>query len=155
MKYLSILFIMLGLACANNKNITKSDISSVNETDEISLSRTACFGTCPIYDLKIDASGNVFYNGKAYVENIGTFEGKINKENLKDLFNKLKNYTWAAYPSKYPIDNVDFPGFRLTYSTNEITKEVIANSNAAEELKALAQELDLLIKNVQLIKIEE
>lgn len=155
MKYLSILFIVLSMACSNNKNITKTETTTPATTNSIALSRTGCFGTCPMYDLKIYANGKVEYNGRAYVDYIGAHEAQADQKELKALFNKIESYNWADYPEKYPIDNVDFPQFKLTYSSNESTTEVKGNSRAAEELILLTKELDDLVKSLELTKVAE
>lgn len=150
MKYFAALFMLISIACSNNKNISKAT-TSINERDSISLTRTGCFGTCPIYELSIKANGEVKYNGKAYVENIGSFEGNI--KSTKTLFQNISNLNWKSYPDKYPIDNVDFPQWQLTYNSSKLTKEVKCNSNAAEELKALALVLDELVKKIELNEV--
>lgn len=145
----------LSFACANNKNTTKNTPETNLSVNEISLSRTGCFGTCPIYELTIQANGNVSYFGKAYIENVGEYEGQIDSKRTADLFEKINTYKWESYPEKYPIDNVDFPQFKLSYSSKDISKTIIGNSNADKKLIALAKELDDFIQSIKLSKIKE
>lgn len=155
MKYFAALFLLLSISCSNNKNITNISSSNIDEKITISLIRTACFGTCPIYELSIQANGMVNYTGKGFVDNLGEFKGQIKTAKTKALFQKINTYDWEAYPEKFPIDNVDFPQWKLIYDSPMLKKEVRCNSNASEELKALALELDALVKDIDLTQIEK
>lgn len=157
MKYLLSLFIVLSLtACSNNKNTTQNKTKNkLSATDSITLTRTACFGRCPIYEVSIQANGDVAYHGKAFVEHEGEYTGAINPLTAKNLFLKINEYDWQAYPERYPIDNVDFPQFKLTYSNADFTKEVAANTNAAKELIELSKKIDELIKEINLTPKEQ
>jgi len=147
MKYIAALLLVVCFSCSNQKKLLKETNSS-NQT--ISLTRTGCYGTCPMYDLKIKANGVVEYTGRAHVKNIGNYKGTISKESADKLFEKINNYNWSEYPNAYPIDNVDFPQFIITYNSSSIQKEVRANSNASEELIQLSKELDTILKAINL-----
>src|ERR1041385_8201332 len=45
--------------------------------DQITLERTACFGTCPMYKLTIDSDGTVTFNGERFTKTTGIAKGKI------------------------------------------------------------------------------
>ena len=37
----------------------------------MSLSRTACYGTCPVYSVTIDADGSITFQGREFVKSLG------------------------------------------------------------------------------------
>ena len=37
----------------------------------VSLSRTACYGTCPVYSVTIDADGSITFQGREFVKSLG------------------------------------------------------------------------------------
>lgn len=50
---------------------------------EITLSRTACFGNCPVYRLQIHDSGNFEWTGERNVETVGTRTGALAAADLE------------------------------------------------------------------------
>jgi hypothetical protein len=79
--------------------------STTNETSIpsdalITLERTSCFGTCPIYKLEISADGSVVYEGKENVKTKGRAESQIASEKLKRLlahFESIDYFSLADY----------------------------------------------------------
>jgi hypothetical protein len=52
-------------------------VANCQELPVITLRRTWCLGTCPIYSLEIFKDGRVHYNGEKFVAVIGTQDGQI------------------------------------------------------------------------------
>ena len=50
---------------------------SKDQITEVTLERTGCFGTCPIYKVTVRRDGTISYNGKQYVELKGAYEGTV------------------------------------------------------------------------------
>jgi hypothetical protein len=76
-------------------------IKITSDESVITLERTVCFGTCPIYAVAIYEDGTVSYFGYANVKNTGVDYKKISKESVVSLvsyayergyFNLLDNY---------------------------------------------------------------
>lgn len=153
MKYLLLLFVFGVFSCKTSKNI-KENTYQIQEDDFVFLQRSGCFGTCPIYELTLYAKGKINYKGKAYTEYTGFYTGQIDKEIAYNFFTKIKDYNWQKYPDKYPIDNVDFPQFKLVYDTKTIKKDINGNSRADKELVELTKELDSFVKQAELKLME-
>ncbi|MCB0540154.1 MAG: hypothetical protein KDE33_21740 [Bacteroidetes bacterium] len=153
MKYLTLLLIFCGFSCKTPNNI-KQNTNKTYDDDFVLLQRGGCFGTCPIYEITLYANGKINYKGKAYTDYIGFYTGQIDPQIAYNLFNKIKTYNWAAYPEKYPIDNVDFPQFQLSYNTKKIQKTIKGNNRADTELIELTKELDGFVKKAELKLIE-
>lgn len=149
MKYLGIFLFAALLSCKSTKNV-ENTYTKVYDDDFIVLQRSGCFGTCPIYELTLYANGKIHYKGKAYTDYQGFFAGNIDASKAQSFFAKIANYSWKQYPDKYPIDNVDFPQFTLTYNTKKISKEIKGNTNAVTELIDLTRELDGFVKEANL-----
>ncbi|HKP53319.1 MAG TPA: DUF6438 domain-containing protein [Chloroflexia bacterium] len=79
----------------------------------INLERTACFGSCPVYNLTIYGDGSVVFDGERFVEKEGTHKGTVSHEKIKEIvrwFEKVgyfalyDDYThkaWTDSPSAY------------------------------------------------------
>jgi hypothetical protein len=66
----------------------------------ITLQRTACFGTCPVYSLKIYADGRVTYEGKEFVKTKGRAKGRITKQALEELVEEFMKIHYLKLKSK-------------------------------------------------------
>ncbi len=63
-----------------NTNQSSIDMDKVN----ITMSRSACFGACPIYDIEIHENGKVIYRGYKNVNVMGERISSIPVEKVKD-----------------------------------------------------------------------
>lgn len=151
MRVLIIFLLILASACSGSKNSVSPNFVP-SPVDRITLKRTGCFGTCPIYEVMIFGNGIVSYEGKAYTTKEGKYAGQLSPTEAITLFNKVNQMPWETYPEEYPIDNVDFPQFFIGYQANDIDKLVKGNTKAAEELLALSKEIDELIESLELQK---
>jgi hypothetical protein len=102
----SIIFIICSY-CSNEKSEVLSpeelenqyfdfvnNITSDSSSAKITLQRTQCFGSCPVYAIAIFEDGKVQYYGKMNVEKIGLHLSTISLDELNSLvtFAKLKDY---------------------------------------------------------------
>jgi len=42
----------------------------------LTVDRSGCFGTCPVYVLRLERNGNALYDGKEFVARLGRYTGK-------------------------------------------------------------------------------
>ena len=56
----------------------------------ITLTRTECFGGCPVYDLKINEDGRVVFTGKRFVKIKGKRVAHISPARVRALVSRLK-----------------------------------------------------------------
>jgi len=74
----------------------------------ITLVRTACFGTCPDYQVAIYGDGTVYWNGEFEVKFDGKTTGKISIFQVYELINafeKAKFFSMQDYDSVYVTDH--------------------------------------------------
>lgn len=55
----------------------------------VSLERRPCFGTCPVYTVRIDGSGAVRFEGRRFVADSGTFSGTVPRAGVDSLVAEL------------------------------------------------------------------
>jgi len=75
---------------------------------KLKLSATGCYGTCPIYDLEVNADGTMWLNAEMYNKPDGNFSGRLNKEQVKEWralneyvnYNAIKGAFYNVYESK-------------------------------------------------------
>ena len=64
------------LMAAAQAPVSQAPVSK-DQITEVTLERTGCFGTCPIYKVTVRRDGTISYNGKQYVELKGAYEGTV------------------------------------------------------------------------------
>ena len=99
---------MLGilLSCGLIKKVdsSESEIELI-----ISLQRTACFGTCPIYKIEIFSDGSGIYTGTRFVENIGVTKFSLSETQLNLILTKAKAIGFTNMKEEYSEPISDLP----------------------------------------------
>jgi Domain of unknown function (DUF6438) len=91
---------------------------------KIQLSRTACFGTCPIYSVTIRGDGSVHFRGDRYVHYQGEHDAHIDPAAVKDLVRRFEKANFFAAGDKYVAGVTDNPTYTLTLTVAGKTKTV-------------------------------
>jgi hypothetical protein len=81
---------------------------------KITLERTSCFGTCPVYTLTIHRSGEVEYEGKDQVRQKGSRTGRISTEDFERLVRKIEEINFFNLNDRYDGKNPDGSGVTVT-----------------------------------------
>jgi hypothetical protein len=69
----------------------------------ISLERTPCYGTCPVYNVSVSPSGQVVFEGQANVRVIGTANGQIPPLRVDSLLVELEKAGYFRFASRYTV----------------------------------------------------
>jgi hypothetical protein len=59
--------------------------ASVEDTFEITLSTSACKGECPMFDIELDQTGSVMFNGRGYTRQQGWGGRMVPQETAAEL----------------------------------------------------------------------
>ena len=86
----------------------------------ISLERTPCFGTCPVYTVAVSPSGEVSYEGKAHVRQLGTASAQIPAAQVDELLGELEKAGYFSMADRYTASE-SACGRYVTDSPNAIT----------------------------------
>lgn len=104
----------------------------------ISLQRTACFGTCPIYKIEIYTDGSGIYTGTRFVKNIGVSKFQLSKTDVNKILEFANKIGFSKMKNEYSEPITDLP---TTYIT--INRKTIKDyTGAPEELKKLEELID-------------
>lgn len=82
----------------------------------ISLSRGACYGECPIYDVTVRADGEVSYEGKGFVATMGHATHRIDPAQARALFDAFARMSFEKGPPAYDSGISDTATATLTLS---------------------------------------
>lgn len=137
--------ILIITSCHFNKRQTSLN-TQIGRPVSISIERTACFGTCPIYTLTVDSSGLLDFYGKRFTEMNGNWSNHIDKTEVDDFFNWIENENLNQYKNNYPSDYTDLPSVILTYTTIENVKVIQITGNRPARVDTVVNKIDLFIK---------
>ncbi|MDX6527970.1 MAG: hypothetical protein QOH41_260 [Blastocatellia bacterium] len=101
--FLTLLLILGGCHKANpvtNAQQTASPEAIPADT-LITLERTVCYGTCPVYNLAISADGKVVFEGKASVKTKRRAEGRITPNQLSELIRAFNKADYFSLNDRY------------------------------------------------------
>ncbi len=118
---------------------------SAHGVTAITIRRSACFGTCPVYTYTVHAGGAAEYEGKAHVDHVGRRTGTA----PVTLFNELARFAvdsgFMCFNDEYAVPVTDLPSVFVTVTRDGVTKTVRnyggAGPSALWALAALADEM--------------
>ena len=89
---------------------------SIEKNDFISLERTMCLGTCPVYSVKIYADGRVEFIGRHFVSVFGEQYYRIPIDKASRLFDFVRDNQISSSKSKYIAEITDGPSHFIELS---------------------------------------
>ena len=152
--FISIL--MLGLLISGCATSVETPTTSPTENEfsdlVITLERTACHGTCPIYKLTISGDGTMIYEGQDFVQVKGEQTASLNPTQIQELvsaFEQAQFFTLMDYIHK---DKTDSPSVITSITLNGKTKTVnhyYGDNSAPQELFDLESKIDEITNSKQ------
>jgi hypothetical protein len=128
----------------------------------ITLERTACLGTCPVYKLAIYKDGSVVYEGKEYVRVKGVEKYRIDVETVQQLADKFVAARYFSFESKYvsikSADGretfvTDLPSTYTSFTWEGRTKKIDDYVGGSKELRDLEEEIDRVARSNRYVRI--
>ncbi len=148
MKNLALIALVLisSIACASKMKISSADAKDLTPlTQVISLSKTPCYGTCPVFTLKIYNTGLAVLDGQKYVKRIGLFEMMLTADEVTSLMQSCDDAELFSMKDDYSERVMDLPTTTLVYSPEGKTKKIRGNMKFPEGFKNVVKEcMDLL-----------
>ena len=83
LKYVTL--VLLISSCNSSKNVSGVNSGTENSYKVATLIKTACYGSCPIYEMTIYSNLVVEFSGERFVNNIGKFTSRIAQSDLQNL----------------------------------------------------------------------
>ena len=138
MHKLFLILFSIFLCCGLQKKTTTSEKDVI-----ISLQRTACFGTCPIYKIEIDKDGSGSYTGTKFVKNIGVTKFNLSKTQLNLILTQAEAIGFINMKEEYSEPISDLP----TTFIQIRNKKIKDYAGAPKTLKNLENLIDQLYQN--------
>ena len=97
---------------------------------EITLERTGCYGTCPVYSITIHDDGTVIYEGKHFVRIEGVRTYTIPEESVTELVGMFYEINYFSLHDRYDVSVTDLPTVITSITIGNETKRVSNYANA-------------------------
>ena len=120
----------------------------------ITLERTACFGTCPVYKLSISGDGKVVYEGIRFVNITGTQTTQISQDKIKELVDEFYNIGYFALKDKYDAPITDMPTTITSIAIDGRIKKVGNYYGAPKKLDELENKIDEITDSKNGVEVE-
>ncbi|HLG37531.1 MAG TPA: DUF6438 domain-containing protein [Nitrososphaera sp.] len=117
------------------------------ENAEITLDRTACFGSCPDYSLTIYGNGTVIYEGRNFVAVTGKQSATIPEQDVRNLVGYFYDINYFSLRDEYTAQVTDLPTTTTSIRIDGRFKQVINYYGAPEELALLEARIDEVAKS--------
>lgn len=114
-------------------------------TNSIRISHTACYGTCPIYDVEINSDGLVIFDGKNFVADSGKKQWVVKPESKRKISTALSAIKLNQLKSEYNEPRVtDCSWLNVTIRKGKVQKMIAINScsKIPKSLKKLLDDLE-------------
>ncbi|MFT4526804.1 MAG: hypothetical protein ACI85F_002984 [Bacteroidia bacterium] len=129
---------------------------SVSPAQELaSIKRTPCYGRCPMYRMTVLDNGQVVYEGKRFVEKIGTYSGLVSGEDVETILEMAKETNYFDLEDEYDVPVADFPTCVTSVTKDGKTKRVMNKQGAPASLKKFELYLDSLLEGLELTKLSD
>ena len=144
---LMILISFLIYSCSVPKTITEEDLL-------IEMKRTPCYGSCPVYTLKIDKKGKGLFEGVKNVEKIGRFSFSLSQDELMELENAFQQVDFYKLKDIYDAQVSDLPTTYISYNKDGHRKKIMDYYGAPEQLRGLENSIEALVLSKKMKKIK-
>jgi hypothetical protein len=120
---------MLGVACHRDEPVATPSAPIVERelpADlSIELERTWCLGTCPIYVVKIGATGAVEWEGRDYVDVEGPQRSQVSIDEVRGLYTRFDAIGFSTLHDSYNVAVTDLDWAILTLRHGGLSKSVV------------------------------
>lgn len=116
----------------------------------VGYQKTACFGKCPVYQVKFYSDGKVTWFGQHNVERLGWHEAKATDALLKEIRDKAHAVNYWDFAGVYPEGQrvADLPSTVTYIRTGDMEKSVVNTYQGPAELEAFEQYLESVINKL-------
>ena len=140
-------------ACARREPVaTPAAEPGAVDAPAVTLERTPCFGTCPVYTVTISRDGAVRFDGRHHVAHAGQATATIPAARVDSLLAELEAAGYLDFADDYVMDSpacgmyaTDSPTVITSVTRDGVTKTVRHDrgcSAAPPELSRLEQRID-------------
>lgn len=108
----------------------------------VEMTKSPCFGFCPVYHLVIYDNGMMRLTAKQNMKISGTYSKQLNPAQLNTIKSGLEKMKLAEYQDEYREPVADAPSTEVIYYTDKTMKKIFTNFIFPEPLQKMTDELN-------------
>ncbi len=139
-------FLVVQCSCSHIFNIQQKKPNA--EDLIVKMRRTACYGTCPQYEIHIYNSGFIYYKGIMFVEKKGCFFSYISSNSIEQIKMTLDQINFFQMEDDYLSPITDVPSVILEVSIGDKKHVVKDRLSGPKELKNVHNFIDSIANSV-------
>jgi hypothetical protein len=113
------------------------------------MKKTACYGTCPVYEIQIYSDLTVYLSGERHLDQIGNFKSTLTNEKFEYLKSQFRDIDFFELEDKYWEAYTDLPTTYVYFSDQEREKKIEDYVGAPQKLKNLEKEIAGLLDDLK------
>lgn len=125
---------------ALDNNVTPDDIV-------FTLKKGGCYGSCPVYTLRIYKNQYTEFIGKKHTNKIGAFGKMISKSEFDALIKKFEDSNFISFDEVYESNIADLPLATISYQKGELKKTVVGKTERPEPVHKLQFALESIAES--------
>jgi hypothetical protein len=131
-------------ACSPRSTPTKS--AKVPADFLFELERTACYGRCPTFKLRLDAKGVLAWEGIRFVKTVGKTERQLTPEELTQVYKLVTALKLTQYQDRYDDQKItDLPSIIIAVTEGGKRKRVEGRYGTPEALTKGISDIEQLL----------
>lgn len=99
--------------------------SDKDDFDKIIISKSPCFGSCPINDIEISSKGDIIYSGGYYNLKNGFFKAKVTPQTFQEIETNFKKTNFLSLKNEYAASWTDDQEVTVTFIKNNTILKTI------------------------------
>lgn len=113
----------------------------------IGYRKTACFGKCPVFEVKFYTDNTATWNGKMNVDKMGPYTAQLNEETIKGIRDKAHEVGYFDFHHEYPIEHriADLPSTITYLRIGDVEKTVKNTHEGPEKLAEFEAYIQVII----------
>lgn len=130
-KLLAIFATALALAaCASGGERNGETARDISPFDYVTLSKSPCFGACPVYDITLQGDGRVTYHGGRFTKLQGQHSATYSASRFLEVLSMLEMRGFADFDDAYTRDTcqpwaTDHPTVTVELKSADLTKKLV------------------------------
>lgn len=139
--FIALFFLLCSMSgCVTTRNLSKIDLNKLNKV--IEMSKSPCYGTCPVFTLTIYEDGIASFRGERYTQRTGLWARQFDKNELEEMVSAFRKANLWQFNNVYRGEYYDAPTVSITYYEEGDVKTIVGKDGRPYQVLELEAMLD-------------
>lgn len=150
MKYLLFAILLCSIVSCKSKQAvtTPEQLKKMDKNEAVmSLHKSACFGSCPVYSFYIYKNGETKFEGLKNTKKIGIYAKQLDRETYNSLVDAFDEADFFGLQDMYESRIADLPSVKMSYMKDDSIKYVTGKRERPERVHKLQYKLEQIAES--------